>query len=382
VTLGIGDYELGAFGSLATVSTTLRRCHDDLNPTFQCLPAEVAINYDGTVTFTSAIPGLHVVDDAGIYAGLQKVLQRALPSLEMVLTDLAFGVQDVLVAEGSEYTTMQTRKVVVRDTRVTVHASGKTLGGISVTPARNFVPPTPFDAARVHLRGRRLQVITKASQIHLKPGERYAGDSWHVEGNPNECIVATIIYYADDVNVTASSLSFCAPVRRDSFNILGLTTPRNRDASVKFISQVFGGDGMCLFVPPVAWGQVATSRGRLLVFPNTLPHKLEPFELEDPSQPGWRTVIAFFVVDPHRPVLSTARVPAQDAATQRAALERLLEGPLQRHFLVIETVCDFLVWGHGRTAALRRRHALMQDCEDKQKRQTLAGELTTVVAAI
>jgi hypothetical protein len=108
-TLGIRDYELGAFGSLATVSTT-RRGYEDWIPTFQCLPAEVAIGLDGTATLTSAIPGLHVVDDAGIYAGLQKVLQRALPSLEMVLTDLSFGVQDELVAGGSEYTSMQTRK--------------------------------------------------------------------------------------------------------------------------------------------------------------------------------------------------------------------------------------------------------------------------------
>jgi hypothetical protein len=81
-------------------------------------------------------------------------------------------------------------------------------------------------------------------------------------------------------------------------------------------------------------------------------------------------------VDPHRPVLSTARVPAQDAATQRAALERLLERPLQRHFLVIETVCDFLVWGHGRTAALRRRRALMQERERARARRMLAGDMT------
>jgi hypothetical protein len=114
--LGIRDYDLGAFGSLATISTTTQGGYAG-DSTFQWLPSEVIIGDDGTATFMSAIPGLHAADHAGIYAALQKVLACALPSLEMVLTDLAFGVQNEVVTQQHEYTFMQTRKVVVRDTR-------------------------------------------------------------------------------------------------------------------------------------------------------------------------------------------------------------------------------------------------------------------------
>jgi hypothetical protein len=60
------------------------------------------------------------------------------------------------------------------------------------------------------LRGRTLQVITKACNYVLRPGESHQGSSlaifpapvsgtppgnWHVEGMPTEHIVASVIYY-------------------------------------------------------------------------------------------------------------------------------------------------------------------------------------------
>jgi hypothetical protein len=281
--LGIRDYDLGAFGSLATVSTTTQRGYEETS-TFQWLPSEVAIGLDGTATFTSAIPGLHAADHAGIYAALQKVLACALPSLEMVLTDLAFRIQNEVIAQQHEYTFMQTRKVVVRDTRVVIQISGEILGQISVTPARTFIPPIPADAACASLRGRRLQVIAKASQIHLKPGERYAGGSWHVEGSPNECIVATIIYYADQVNVTASSLSFCAPVCEDTFDMLNIPFKKS-DAVVTFVDKVFGIHGEA-DIPPEAWGQVATSSGRSIGIPEHAAAQAGAFRAGGPVAAG------------------------------------------------------------------------------------------------
>lgn len=49
-------------------------------------------------------------------------------------------------------------------------------------------------------------------------------------------------------------------------------------------------------------------------------HLVEPFRLKDPSQPGQRTIFAFFLVDPTVPVLSTQEVPYQN----HGWLERLL----------------------------------------------------------
>lgn len=58
-------------------------------------------------------------------------------------------------------------------------------------------------------------------------------------------------------------------------------------------------------------GQVLTREGRLLAFPNSLQHQVQPFELQDESRPGHRKILAMFLVDPHRPMLSSATVPPQ-----------------------------------------------------------------------
>lgn len=58
-------------------------------------------------------------------------------------------------------------------------------------------------------------------------------------------------------------------------------------------------------------GKVHTRPGRLLAFPNTLQHEVQPFKLIDPSKPGHRKILAMFLVDPHIRVLSTANIPPQ-----------------------------------------------------------------------
>ena len=40
-------------------------------------------------------------------------------------------------------------------------------------------------------------------------------------------------------------------------------------------------------------------------------HRVSPFELADPTKPGYRRFIALWLVDPHKRVISTANVPPQ-----------------------------------------------------------------------
>lgn len=58
-------------------------------------------------------------------------------------------------------------------------------------------------------------------------------------------------------------------------------------------------------------GKVNTREGRLLAFPNVFQHRVEPFSLEDASQPGHRKILALFLVDPYVRIPSTAHVPPQ-----------------------------------------------------------------------
>lgn len=74
-------------------------------------------------------------------------------------------------------------------------------------------------------------------------------------------------------------------------------------------------------------GGVSTHEGRLLTFPNMLQHRVSPFSLADKTQPGHRKILAFFLVDPHLRIISSANVPPQREdwwTERRAALDESL----------------------------------------------------------
>ena len=158
---------------------------------------------------------------------------------------------------------------------------------------------------REEFKDRGLQVIVKLANIHLAPDNpKYAGGTWHVEGQLNEHICATALYYYDCANITESRLAFrqqSAPPDRPDIeyeqwwhkwlsDVYGF---RNEDATVQYL------------------GDVRAQQGRLLTFPNIFQHRVLPFKLADPSQPGHRKILALFLVDPHIRVISSANVPCQ-----------------------------------------------------------------------
>jgi len=59
-------------------------------------------------------------------------------------------------------------------------------------------------------------------------------------------------------------------------------------------------------------GGLITKTNRCVAFPNIDQHQVQPFHLEDPTKPGHRKILVFFLVDP------THRVPsATDVAPQQ-----------------------------------------------------------------
>ena len=90
-------------------------------------------------------------------------------------------------------------------------------------------------------------------------------------------------------------------------------------------------------------GGVKTIEGRLLTFPNILQHQVQPFELVDSSKPGHRKILALFLIDPNRRIISTANVPPQQRDWWRDAVAETpghsfgkLPVELQRH------ICDYV----------------------------------------
>jgi hypothetical protein len=65
---------------------------------------------------------------------------------------------------------------------------------------------------------KKLQVIVKLANIHLTPEKPcYDGGSWHIEGQLNEPIVASALYYYDNDSITDSHLSFRTKVDSSDF---------------------------------------------------------------------------------------------------------------------------------------------------------------------
>ncbi|KAJ3524093.1 hypothetical protein NMY22_g11158 [Coprinellus aureogranulatus] len=177
--------------------------------------------------------------------------------------------------------------------------------------------PEAFDPQKFHVhkplnsreyfgkRGRPLQIIVKLANIELTPEKpKYNGGTWHVEGKQNEHICATALYYYSSANIKPSHLAFKQFVETEFVNEFAY-----EQGDHGFLREYFGFENE---EPGVQYvGEVETKEGRLLTFPNILQHQVQPFELEDPTKPGHRKIVALFLVDPNVRVVSTAHVPAQ-----------------------------------------------------------------------
>ena len=212
---------------------------------------------------------------------------------------------------------------------------------------------------RVNLRsggkfGGRLQVIFKLANIYLtpeKPG--YRGGTWHVEGQLNERICASAIYYYDQENVTPSHLAFRQGLDAEELSMIPAQNEHTSLERYLGIEQ----DGVAI----QKLGNVLTRPGRLLAFPNALQHQVQPFTLEDKSKPGHRKILAMFLIDPNRRVLSTSNVPPQRKdwwAPEVRKVPRFARLPLEIFEQIIDAVDDFPIsWDD----ALKLREQLMDE---------------------
>ncbi|MFE9017925.1 DUF4246 domain-containing protein [Streptomyces sp. NPDC007808] len=280
---------------------------------FQWLPTDVDVSDDGEVSFCSYVNNVHPETHRALACVLPDLFACMRPLLENVLTDLrhprplrieadAFGWYD----SKPEYPA----KFAYSDDGA--YAEAVRAWGVAqddwwenrrpvVPDAPDFTPPDlPDESARVDLRGRRLQVIVKLATIHLTSDKpEYPGGSWHVEGMMNERIVSTCIYYWDSENITESRLSFRAALDDPYYE-------QNDDNGVREVYGLEDEDALNQVL-----GSASTPAGRCLAFPNVLQHRVGSFRLADPSRPGHRKILAFFLVDPSEEIVSTSDVPPQ-----------------------------------------------------------------------
>ncbi|MEU7280214.1 DUF4246 domain-containing protein [Streptomyces sp. NPDC045431] len=305
---------------------TDRYSKHEFSERFQWLPTDVDVSDEGGAAFRSYVNNVHPETHHALAAVLPDVFARMLPLWENVLTDLRHPRPLRIKADpygwyGSEPEFPDPSSSGDAAARAeAVRAWEKAQDGWwenrrpVVPDAPDFTPPElPGEAARVDLRGRRLQVIVKLATIHLTPEKpEYAGGSWHVEGMLNERIVSTGIYYWDSENITESRLSFRAALNDPDYE-------QNDDAGMREVYGLENEDALNQVL-----GSAATPAGRCLAFPNILQHRVGSFRLADPTRPGHRKILAFFLVDPSTTIVSTSDVPPQQpwSATSTMTLEQ------------------------------------------------------------
>ncbi|RDW56739.1 hypothetical protein BP6252_13994 [Coleophoma cylindrospora] len=181
-----------------------------------------------------------------------------------------------------------------------------------------------------------LQIIVKIDGIELTPDNpSYAGGEWQLEGQLNEHVVATAIYPYDVQNVTETRISFRqeTPIpeifyqygtdmyAQQKHNIHNQPAHRygKQWHEIEALAQIFGFHEHDLLkekpspaiLPFQEIGSVSTPQGRLVTFPHTMEHRIQPFQLADPTLPGHHRSVALYLVDPHYRVCSTRNVPPQ-----------------------------------------------------------------------
>ncbi|MEX0171113.1 DUF4246 domain-containing protein [Streptomyces sp. LMG1-1-1.1] len=280
---------------------------------FQWLPTDVDVSDDGEVAFRSYVNNVHPEKHHELASVLPELFACMRPLLENVLTDLRHPRPPRIQADPygwygpqPEYpnrSSYSDDEAFAEARRAWDRAQDDWWENRRpvVPDAPAFTPPESPDAsARVDLRGRRLQVIVKLATLHLTPDKpEYAGGSWHVEGMLNERIVSTALYYWDSENITESRLSFRSALDDPDYE-------QNDDDGLREVYGLEDEDALNQML-----GSASTPAGRCLAFPNVLQHRVDPFRLTDPTRPGHRKILAFFLVDPSETIVSTSDVPPQ-----------------------------------------------------------------------
>lgn len=212
-------------------------------------------------------------------------------------------------------------------------------------------------AKEEQLSDKKLQVIIKLANIHLTPEKpEYEGGAWHIEGQLNEHIVSTALYYYDNDNITDSRLHFRTKVNGTYF-----ADDINYEQSDNVGFRTIWGIENDADAQQVL-GSVLTREDRLIAFPNGFQHRVGDFKLVDPTKPGHRKILALFLVAPTIPIISTANVPPQqrDWWAREVKLDESRVGQLPAELvdMIAEGVKDFPI---GLDEARTLREELMAE---------------------
>ncbi|KAI9931501.1 hypothetical protein MW887_010076 [Aspergillus wentii] len=303
---------------------------------FQILPCDLRLGEDERWHISSYINNLHPVKHRNIYNLIEQLFNHLIPQWNSTLTPL----KDMLHSrarieykkaeyhplpkdveertpkprEGEAQNEFEDRLLAWRlqNWKAVQPDAGKFLPW-AVPPwmVSNLPPdlPTPVRIEQgVELNKdyaeRGLQLIIRILSAELTPDDPIFETDWHVEGQLNEHICASAFYTFDTENIEDITMEFRHLAELDSITEI----EHDPDDSV-WLKQVFGldaGDS-----PNQIVGKIKCKSGRVVMYPSTVQHRINRFNLADKGKAGYTKAIAMFLVDPNIRIISTSNIPPQ-----------------------------------------------------------------------
>ncbi|KAJ7284502.1 hypothetical protein C8J57DRAFT_1119396 [Mycena rebaudengoi] len=205
----------------------------------------------------------------------------------------------------------------------------------------------------VSLSGTKIQVIVKLANIVLTPQKPvYPGGVWHCEGMATDSIVSTFIYYYESENIEPCQLNFRMATKAPGYHC------QDDRTCTKIL---YGIEQNRACVQEI--GGFQTQTGQCIAFPNLYQHRVSPFSLSDPTKPGVRKILVFFLVDPTFSILSASNVPPQQFRNVQHMLRS--QGPSSRLSLLpvelLDIIARFIPGVKSRAEAEDIREELMRE---------------------
>ena len=151
-------------------------------------------------------------------------------------------------------------------------------------------------------------MILDITEINLTPQRpSYDGNDWCVHGQRNERICATAYYIYTAHNLSSSPRPSISFRRRINPEEAGLA--KGYIFEPPLAPEIYGANDGDPVIQKL--GDIGLKEGRTIVFPNIFQHRLNGFSLDDASKAGHLGILTLQLVDPNRPIMSTAMVPCQ-----------------------------------------------------------------------
>ncbi|KAJ3205310.1 hypothetical protein HK099_000866 [Clydaea vesicula] len=291
----------------------------DGNDVFQWIPSDVFIDADYSAKLLSPINSLHPEIHKNTTEVIMKIFSKFIPMFENMLNVILNGPPGSRIKlpytlwdefDESEPEGVEAQEEYYR--RMDEYHDNRPLLDPELNDFKPYIIKKPYSLLNKHV-----QVIVKLANIQLTPEKpKYDGGVWHCEGTQHENIVSTGIYYYDNKNITQSKLSFR----------VGVFEPWYEQGDNRGMGLGYGLHDEELLIQPV--GSIISKEHRSIVFPNTMQHLVEPFELEDKTIPGHRKILAFFLIDPTKKIHSTGDIQPQQLNWTLDMLQEILKNKL------------------------------------------------------